>query len=205
MLHIRSLRTWVAGFVLITAATAAAQDPEFARNPDQPTPTSAPQGIDPGAEKTFEQAKVYVQKMQGVLKRGEKQRQTAQEQKDLVKLNCLNEKMNQATAHVKDAERALSDLGDAVVRSDTTGRLHEFSRIRIFYQKVLVLQAEANSCAGEDAGFVGPSQIEVEVDPTIPQGDPTDPGLPTPDNAMAPPGTEQAVQSSPVTPPTVEP
>ena len=83
------------------------------------------------------------------------------------------------------------------MRNDSAERNHEYSRIRILYQKVLVLGAEADNCVGEDSGYVGPSQIEVDVDPTIPQGDPTDPGLPTPNFTMPPPGVESAASDSP--------
>lgn len=127
----------------------------------------------------------------------EKKKELALQQKDLIKLNCLNEKISQGQGHVKEAEQALSALSEAIGRDDSEERVHELSRIRIYYQKVLVLSAEAENCAGEEASYVGGSQIEVEVDPTVPQGDPTDPGLPAPNFTMPPPGVEQAAPDSP--------
>ena len=45
-------------------------------------------------------------------------------------------------------------------------------------QKVTVLGAEAENCIGEDLSFVGATRVDVEVDPNIPQYDPTQPGSP---------------------------
>lgn len=199
MRQIRSIRTWIGGAVLVFTASATAQGPGMAapdardlRKVDMPLGKEA----EIGAEKMFEQAKMYMQKMQDTLRRGEKQREDAKRRKDLVKLNCLNEKLGQSAGHVRDAEQALVALSDAVVRNDSGERKHEFSRIRIYYQKVLVLGAEADNCAGEENSYVGPAQIEVDVDPTIPQGDPTDPGLPRPNFTTPPPGVEEAVVDS---------
>ena len=38
------------------------------------------------------------------------------------------------------------------------GRTHEFTRLTIINQKVLVLGAEAENCIGEDLSFVGATQ-----------------------------------------------
>lgn len=203
MSRVRSISSWAGGAVLAIAASAGAQDPEIAaQKAQQLSSGSAEQlkGKDEGEvspERQFEQAKAYLRKMQETVRRGEKKKQEAKKQKDLIKLNCLNEKISQAQAHMQDAEQSMSALSEALVRNDSAQRGHEFARIRIFYQKVLVLGAEADSCAGEDSGYVGPSQIEVDVDPTIPQGDPTDPGLPSPNFTTPPPGVEEAASDSP--------
>lgn len=188
------LRSGIAALVLAVAASASAQDPGPGGEVDAGS-AGIKKATDSSGDKMFEQAKVYLQKMQNALRRGEKQREDAKQQKDLIKLNCLGEKMLQAEGHLKESEQSLSALSDAVVRNDTAERNHESSRIRIFYQKVLVLSTEADNCAGDETAYVGPSQIEVEVDPTIPQGDPTDPGLPTPNFTMPPPGVEAPLDS----------
>ncbi len=185
--------------LLTVGASAFAQDPaapkglSAAQGPATIAKDDDKAGGDPGADRMFEQAKAYVAKMQGALHRGDKMREDAKKQKDLIKLNCLNEKLSQAQSQVSDAEQAMAALSEAVVRNDTAERRHEFQRLRIYYQKVLVLGAEADNCSGEEQGYVGPAQIEVDVDPTIPQGDPTDPGLPKP-NSTAPPAGQQLEQ-----------
>lgn len=205
MHRVRSFSSWVGGAMLAVAAGAAAQDPEKA----VPVPQAQSAGgqtvsgdsvdmdsaISP--EKTFDRARLYIRKMRETLRRGEKRKEEAERQKDLIKLNCLNEKLSQAQSHLQDAEQSMSALSEALVRNDAAQRSHELSRIRILYQKVLVLSAEADNCGGEDSHYVGPTQIEVDVDPTVPQGDPTDPGLPTPNLTMPPPGVEEAASDSP--------
>ncbi len=197
MRHVYSLFTCVGGFLLASALSAAAQDAAGKQSPgveDQASPL-ADKGL--SRKKQFERAKSYMQKMQSSVRRDQKKREIAIQQKDLIKLNCLNEKLSQGQGHLKEAEQSLSALAEAIGRDDSAERTHEFSRLRIFYQKVLVLSAEAENCAGEENGYVGPSQIEVEVDPSVPQGDPTDPGLPAPNFTMPPPGVEEAAPDSP--------
>jgi hypothetical protein len=40
------------------------------------------------------------------------------------------------------------------------------------------LGAEAENCIGEDLSFVGATRVDVDVDPNIPQNDPTQPPAP---------------------------
>ena len=56
-------------------------------------------------------------------------------------------------------------------------------RVNIVYQKVLILGTEAEGCAGEDVSYIGATNVQVEVDPGIPQEDPTIPNqyIPTAD------------------------
>ena len=197
MRHSRSLLTCIGGFVLVTAVSAAAQDSAEKQTSGLNETPGLVKDKGLSGKKQFDQAKSYMQKMQAAVRRDEKKKELALQQKDLIKLNCLNEKLSQGQGHVQEAEQALTALSEAIGHDDGEGRSHELSRIRIYYQKVLVLSAEAENCAGEEASYVGGSQIEVEVDPTVPQGDPTDPGLPTPNFTMPPPGVEQAAPDSP--------
>ena len=44
-----------------------------------------------------------------------------------------------------------------------------------------LLGTEAEQCIGEDASYVGATRVDVEIDPSIPPTDPTEPPLPVPD------------------------
>ena len=65
-----------------------------------------------------------------------------------------------------------------MTRADEGERTHEFTRLTIVNQKVQVLGAEAENCIGEDLSFVGATRVDVEIDPNIPQYDPTQPPAP---------------------------
>jgi len=72
----------------------------------------------------------------------------------------------------------MAALQEAVTRADEGERTHEFTRLTIVNQKVLVLGAEAENCIGEDLSFVGATKVDVEIDPNIPIYDPTQPPAP---------------------------
>jgi hypothetical protein len=65
-------------------------------------------------------------------------------------------------------------LRAAVGRKDGDRSKHEFTVIQVLHDRVRALLAEANQCIGEETGFVGDSQITVDIDPSIPSDDPSD-------------------------------
>lgn len=125
------------------------------------------------------QARQYQQSMGQVLQRVQVLQETAKKQKDIIKLNCVSDKLVQAKVNASIAEQAMTALQENIAKADEGGRTHEFTRLTILNQKVLVLGAEAENCIGEDLTFVGATRIDVEVDPNIPKDDPTQPGFPS--------------------------
>lgn len=121
-------------------------------------------------------------KMQGVLKAIVKLQQVARDQKDVIKLNCVNDKLLQVKQLLNIADQARTNLLTATAGgtvpgdnpdADPTGRYHEFGRVTIAEQQVSVLGSEAENCIGEDLSFLGPTDVEVEGgnepdDPTAP-------------------------------------
>ena len=171
---------------LLASTTAVAQ-------PSTPGPTAPsadnPREVDLAVgqkptltvEEMISQAKEYQQGMGQVLKRIQAVQETARKQKDIIKLNCVQDKLVQAKVNVSIADQAMTSLQENVARSDEGGRAHEFTRLTIINQKVTVLGAEAENCVGEDLSFVGATRIDVDIDPNIPSDDPTQPGIPTTD------------------------
>jgi hypothetical protein len=131
-------------------------------------------------QETIAQSKDYYKKMQDVQKRILSLQAKAKKDKDIVKLNCVDDKLMQVRGHQVVTDQSMSSLNQAVARSDDNARLHEFTRISILYQKVTTLGTEAEQCIGDDVSFVGATHVDVEVDPSIPAADPTQPDLPTP-------------------------
>jgi len=125
------------------------------------------------------QAHEYQQGMNQVLTRIHVLEEMARKQKDIIKLNCVMDKEVQAKVNVGIAEQALTALQENVARADEGGRTHEFTRLTIINQKVMVLGAEAENCIGEDLSFVGATRVDLDIDPNIPRDDPTQPGVPT--------------------------
>jgi len=130
-------------------------------------------------DEMISQSRQYQQSMGQVLQRVQALQETARKQKDIIKLNCVSDKLVQTKVNVSIADQAMTALQENIAKADEGGRTHEFTRLTIINQKVLVLGAEAENCIGEDLTFVGATRIDVDVDPNIPKDDPTQPGLPT--------------------------
>ena len=130
------------------------------------------------AEEMVNQSREYGKNMNEVLKRIQVLQDQAKREKDIIRLNCVTDKVVQVRVNISIAEQSMAALQEAVTRADEGERTHEFTRLTIVNQKVLVLGAEAENCIGEDLSFVGATRIDVEVDPNIPTYDPTQPPAP---------------------------
>ncbi len=124
------------------------------------------------------QSKEYFTGMGGVVKRIQTLQDQAKREKDIIRLNCVTDKLVQARVNVNIAEQSMATMQESIARNDEGEQTHEFTRLTIVNQKVTVLGAEAENCIGEDLSFVGATRVDVEVDPNIPQYDPTQPGSP---------------------------
>ena len=142
------------------------------------------------------QARQYQQGMNQVLSRIQTLQESARRQKDIIKLNCVADKLVQTRVNVNIADQAMTALQEHVARSDEGGRTHEFTRLTIINQKVVVLGAEAENCIGEDLSFVGATRVDVDVDPSIPVDDPTQPPAPIPVFDRPPPDRPPASSRS---------
>ena len=110
-----------------------------------------------------------------------KQLGSAREQRDVVKVQCLNDKLSQIDVAIRSARDRRQSLQAAVNRNDVELSNHEFTILTVLRQRVEQLVAEANQCIGEEAAFVGDTRVTTTIDPSIPPDEtpypPTDPSL----------------------------
>lgn len=130
------------------------------------------------ADEMLAQSREYAKSMNDTLKRIQVLQDQAKRDKDIIRLNCVTDKVVQVRVNISIAEQSMAALQEAVTRSDEGERTHEFTRLTIVNQKVTVLGAEAENCIGEDLSFVGATRVDVEIDPGIPTYDPTQPPAP---------------------------
>ena len=94
--------------------------------------------------------------------------QVARKQKDVIRLNCVNDRLIQVKKLLNIAEAARSDLVEAAAGSDENERYHQLSKVTIAHENVSVLRDEAEGCVGEELIFLGPTKAEMfEPDPPI--------------------------------------
>ncbi|MCG8420912.1 MAG: hypothetical protein MJE77_23575 [Proteobacteria bacterium] len=97
--------------------------------------------------------------------------QVARKQKDVIRLNCVNDRLIQVKKLLNIAEAARTELVEAIAGNDDRDRYHQFSKVTIAYENISVLRDEAEACVGEELMFVGPTRRDVEKPPIL--DDPT--------------------------------
>jgi hypothetical protein len=148
-----------------------AQDPDDGGEPDVTVPMEKQAQLSP-ADMSEEGVRL-VRSMQESLKKVVGLQQVARKQKDVIKLNCVNDKLLQIKQLLNIAESATTNMVEAIAQDDEPGRYHEFNKIVIAQQQVQVLAGEAETCIGEELVFIGPTEVEVD-EPALPD-DPTGP------------------------------
>lgn len=167
--------TWLALACSLVASPALAQN-------------AAPRGLT-DAEK-LERSGQSLEKMKGALKQVLAHVEAARNEKDVVKLNCVNEKLTLLKGLLRVAEQADIALHEAVANHDA-GVDAEFNRVEIAKSKIEVIRGEADQCIGQLAYVVDErTTVEVQQPEGLPDRDVT---------TFRPPGPP------PVVPPVVRP
>jgi hypothetical protein len=165
----RGLTVALAVFGVLGAASA--QDA-----PASPPPASAPA---PAAEpqltpqQMLTEARAALPAMDRAATGVRRQLQQAREEKDVVKSLCLNDKLNQIDLATRTATDRVSGLEAGVAANDAERVKHQYTVILVLRDRVTALVSESNQCIGEDVGFVGESNVTMEIDTDIPEVDPT--------------------------------
>ena len=174
----------VAGLLLLGAGLARAQAPS------KPSTTTLERAADvPDAEK-IKRSAAAVSRMRTVLTEVLGRLEEARATKDVVKLNCVNEKLTQVKGLLRISEQSDVALQEAVVRKDTTAAEHEYSKVSIAKTKVDQLGNESQQCIGQLAFRTDENlTVEVEVPGGLPTEDPTNPPRPEPPTNRPPPAS----------------
>jgi hypothetical protein len=174
----------LAGLLLLGAGLARAQGP--AR---PPTSTLERAADVPDAEKVKRSA-AAVSRMRTVLSEVLGRLEEARATKDVVKLNCVNEKLTQVKGLLRISEQSDVALQEAVVKKDATAAEHEYSKVSIAKTKVDQLANESQQCIGQLAFRTDENlTVEVEVPGGLPTEDPTNPPRPEPPTNRPPPAS----------------
>jgi hypothetical protein len=186
------IKPWViAGLAAATLSgvgLAVAQDGA----PDTPAAreVSGGQDVNLTPQQMLEKVKSYIPEMDKQRAIVAEQLTEAKKKKDVVKALCLDDKVKQMKLATDTAKDRVVDLTSAVSQNDPDRSKHEFTVIQVLRERVQTLVTEAQQCIGEETGFIGDSDITVEIDPAIPDTDPSE----FPDDPLV---SEPPVLSSP--------
>jgi hypothetical protein len=149
------------------------------------TPPAQPEvGVTAQAALTTEQqtaqADTIQRRGQALADRLVKMLDEARTEKDIMRANCVNRKLTEVNANVRNVDQRARALKDANTGGDTNRRNHEFTVLTVLSQKLDTLQREAGQCLGQSLFEPGASQVITTVPYDNPVLDPTDIGTAPP-------------------------
>jgi len=163
----------------LTAATMSGVGLAIAQDGTS-TPDAAPAREVSGGQDVNLTPQQMLEKVRNMIPEMERLRATVAEQladakkkKDVVKALCLDDKVKQMKLATDTAKDRVVDLTSAVSQNDPDRSRHEFTVIQVLRERVQTLITEAQQCIGEETGFVGDSDVTVEIDPALPDTDPS--------------------------------
>ena len=119
------------------------------------------------------QAQTFLPQMDQSAQTVRRQLEQSREARDVVKVLCLNDKLNQIDVAIRAARDRMPVLMSALDKNDVENSRHEFAVLQVLRDRVRSLVQESNQCIGEEAGFVGESKVIVTIEPGIPTNDQT--------------------------------
>lgn len=125
----------------------------------------------------------------------------ARREADMIRLGCLNDKLTQVNANLRNAQKRAKAVEEAL---DAERRQHEYTVVLVLRRRFDVLDQEANQCVGQELYEPGMTRVTTEIDPSrIPDEDPSlVPVVAPPDLPATPPPvlTGETEPPPPVTP-----
>lgn len=172
-------RVLAAVMALGTASVGVAwAQAEPAEPPAAPVDVPAQREVNLTPEQQVAKASEYLAEMGKGAEKVRGQLKRARAARDVVKVLCLNDKLNQIDVAIRSAEDRQAALGNAVKAQNTDQARHEFTVLQVLRDRVRSLVAEANQCIGEETGIPGESKVTVEIDPNLPDDPSTFPDDP---------------------------
>jgi hypothetical protein len=188
-------KPWAIACLSIVAMTGVGV--AIAQEGGGPAPSSVGTKDVKGGEDVSLNPKQMLEKVRGFIPEMDKLRASvamqlgeAKKKKDVVKALCLDDKVKQMKLATDTAKDRVVDLTSAVSQDDPDRSKHEFTVIQVLRERVQTLVTEAQQCIGEETGFVGNTDVTMDIDPAIPDADPSN----FPDDTLV---SEPPVLSSP--------
>lgn len=164
--------TAIAALALVVGLSVAAAQAQPAPPPaDASAGLSRQVNLSPAEQ--LAQSEAYLTRMDAARSTVRRQLETARSQRDVVKVLCLNDKLNQIDVAIRSARERRVALELAASRKDADLSNHEFTILSVLRQRTDQLTAEANQCIGQEAGFVGDTAVTSTIDPGLPEEDPS--------------------------------
>ncbi len=107
-------------------------------------------------------AERLIDDMRATLTRAVEVQTQAREKKDIIRLNCVNDKVMQIKELLNIADEARNELMAAVTAGDEDTRYHHHNQVKIASESATSLLADTDACVGEELSFLGPTDVDAE-------------------------------------------
>jgi hypothetical protein len=99
----------------------------------------------------------------------------AQKKKDIIRINCVKEKLSRCNTVVSLARNSLKDLRRTKTKGDAQRARILYEKMSIYHEQAENIRREAEGCSGEELTYTGKTKVSVEVDDSVPKDDPSEP------------------------------
>lgn len=90
--------------------------------------------------------------------------------KDVVQMNCVNEKLSQVKGLLKVSEQASVSMYESLAGGDQEKVDHNYRKLLLAEDRVKALRNQADRCVGELSVYSGDTEVLVEIDEEISGG-----------------------------------
>jgi hypothetical protein len=119
-------------------------------------------------EEKLERSQTRIEEMKEVLTQtNELLDKVRKEDPDILKINCINEKLAAIKGFLKVSEESYVNLRDATAGDDEEAAVHHYTLVTIAGQKVNDLGEEALTCVGDVQMFADETVVDRREDPGI--------------------------------------
>lgn len=96
----------------------------------------------------------------------------ARRQKDVVRLNCLNDRVTPMKGVLKVAEDAAQGLQEQAASGDLEAARGSYTKIALARERIATLRVQAQNCVGAESYYGGDTEVTTDVNPQLAGGDP---------------------------------
>lgn len=121
------------------------------------------------------EARTIVQSVSNLRGRISSMLDKARQEKDIIKINCLNDKLTQTDVTLRESQDHKDLLDTAIAINNENQRTHEFALLVIFRQRANNLEQLARQCVGDDpAVFSRATTVELRPNDRVSNNEQTE-------------------------------
>jgi len=136
-------------------------------------------------EEILAQAETISRRAGQLAERLSKMLDEARRDRDIMRANCINRKLTEVNANIRNVEQRARALRDAITAGDGARKSHEYTVLTVLSQKLEQLDQEATQCLSQIVYEPSASQIVSTISANMPNGN-SNPDPSFPDHNFSP-------------------